>query len=294
MANFGFCARLQSSIEWFLNFVSHVTSRWLQRSLLQEEQVSEKHPELTGAAKAQEQEQVATKITESCATLMPAMRIEHEEQQEPKFVDAAETQKFEQAEFRYPEALPAPTASVELEKASANAETVTTSSGRPSFADMLRKTQAETPGSERRQYPATHPAPTAIVEPEKASAKIETVTTRSCPPSFADMLRNPQAKNPGSERNPGGGCLPPSHGYRFAPLPAAGTQRRRRAPCVSESKPTAPEGDDAHDSTAVVASHGWSKQHKASRNAKLQRKVDWSKQRRAEQSRASQFYEEDD
>jgi len=297
MAQFGFCARLQSSIGWMLSIVSLVTSRWLQRSLLHQEEVSEKHPDLMGVANAQEEEQAANNTTETCTSLMPAMEIDDEEHQEPEIVDTAETQEVGLTGFKYPETHPAPTAIAEPKKSSARIEAVSTSVCRPSFADMLRKPPAQNPGSARNPGGPggeSRAAPTAIVEPKQASTKIGTVTASTCSPSFADMLKTPQARILGSERNPEGGCLPPSHGYRFAALPAAGTQRRRRASCLSDSKPTGAEGDDAHDSTAVVASHGWSKQHKASRNAKLQRKVDWSKQRRAEQSRASQFCEEDD
>lgn len=265
-ACFGFCARLQSLIGWFLSFVSLITTSWLQSSLLQEEQISGKHPEPTATATAQEEEHAATKICETCATSEATMEREEGGQQEPKFVDTAERHDVGPKEIQYP-------------KAEEQREL--------KFVDTAAR-----PVIGPKEFTNQEPHPATI------GTEIKTVATSACRPSFADMLRNPQAREPGSERNPGGGCLPPSHGYRFAPqVPAVGAQRRRRVvgtSCPSDWKQAAPEGDDGLDSARGCVSHGWSKMHKASRNAKLQRKVDWSKQRRAEQSRASQFFEEDE
>eukprot|EP00930_Biecheleria_cincta_P090030 TRINITY_DN79388_c0_g1_i1.p1 TRINITY_DN79388_c0_g1~~TRINITY_DN79388_c0_g1_i1.p1 ORF type:complete len:338 (+),score=67.45 TRINITY_DN79388_c0_g1_i1:82-1014(+) len=296
LACFGFCARLQSLIGCFLSFVSLITTSWLQSSLLQEERNPGKHPELTATAKAQEEDKAAAKITETCATLVANMEGKEGLQQEPKLVDAAESQDIGPKESRIPEA-------AEQQE--------------PEFVDTAARQDVGPKESvcleaEEHQEPKfTHMAKSQDVRPKElrhlvtvelqnSSVDNETVATSAFPPSFADMLRNQQAREPGSDRNPGGGCLPPSHGYRFAPqVPAAGTARQRRrvvaTSCLSNWKQNAPEDDDGLDSTAgFSASHGWSKQHKASRNAKLQRKVDWSKQRRAEQSRASRFCEEDE
>lgn len=99
-------------------------------------------------------------------------------------------------------------------------------------------------------------------------------------------------------------CVPPSHGYRISdPLP----QRRRKRP---DAEPTGsskqfdgvPAGVDGGATASSVASeplhwdpnsslsHGWTKQHKSSRNTKLQQKVAYQTQKRAEQSRQSRGF----
>lgn len=311
-AYFGFCAKLQSLIVSFLSFVSLITTSWLQSSFLQEEQTSEKQPELTATAKTQKEEQAATKILEICTASVATVESPEGLQQEPKLVDIAERHDAGQKQFKYPEAgeqqEPEFVDTAERHDVGPKYLSCPEAEEQHKFVDTAARQDEglkniQRPEAEEQREPKivdTTARPKQIENPEAhpaqiaGSAEIETVATRACRPSFADMLRNQKAREPGSERSPGGGCLPPSHGYRFA---AAGMQRRRRVvdtSCPSDCKQSSLEGGDELDSAVGSASHGWSKQHKASRNAKLQRKVDWSKQRRAEQSRASRFYEEDE
>eukprot|EP00931_Biecheleriopsis_adriatica_P009571 TRINITY_DN110639_c0_g1_i1.p1 TRINITY_DN110639_c0_g1~~TRINITY_DN110639_c0_g1_i1.p1 ORF type:complete len:328 (-),score=74.88 TRINITY_DN110639_c0_g1_i1:18-962(-) len=86
---------------------------------------------------------------------------------------------------------------------------------------------------------------------------------------------------------------PPAHGFRFPESSAVPRRRRRTAEetlaghAATQSQGPADCDDDDGPEPFVGGSHGWSKQHKAGRSVKLQRKVDWQVARRIEQSRAS-------
>lgn len=160
------------------------------------------------------------------------------------------------------------------------------------------KTEAETPAEEVKEpVPMPSRPPSRWGAPPGADSAVSTSR-----PSFADMLRNQQVANGPSEKTAGvagASTQPPAHGYRIPQAAVLPQRRRRPQASTAATMPVDPEpvagtatctdyaDEDGLDPLPGATVHGWQKQHKASHNSKLQRKVQWSTDRRAEQSRAS-------
>jgi len=141
----------------------------------------------------------------------------------------------------------------------------------------------------------TWPSALAMLYFDECESTASQVSTGSAParpsrPSFAEMLRI-QASGSACPTDSKGKVeevtRPPAQGFCWPPSAVQPKQRRPQ-----RLEPSAANGQDRPSplenwETEEAASHGWSKQHKASRNTKLQRKVVEQSDRRAEQSRAS-------